>query len=142
MAKSIKLKNNVYIDSSGVIHNHKKLSDYLNPVKLFDGYENSTVQCMDDISNYQHISIVYSTADGTCNSTGLIPVSNNKQIELLGQSLRDDQSTLCLWLATLLISNDKLIPQTSKWFWINTNRQLGLSDGNYINIMEVWGYKY
>lgn len=73
MSKSIKLKNNTYIDSTGITHNRELLSNILNtlitelnklkPVVLYsnDSGTNDTISLTDSIGNYQYIEVFYKT---------------------------------------------------------------------------------
>jgi hypothetical protein len=132
-----KLNKNILIDNTGV-----SLDDIskLQPYSIFSGNTTGIVTCSNVITNYRYISIIYSGADGGYNSTGLIPVSNNRLISLMTHSFRDNQATLCLWVSTLKISGNQLIPQTNKWIWRNVNN-IGFSDGNYVNVLMVVAYK-
>lgn len=61
MSKSIKLKNDIYIDSAGVVHNQELLSNILENMKAVTLYDNSngtsdaTVELAEDISAYRYI---------------------------------------------------------------------------------------
>lgn len=61
MSKSIKPKNDIYIDSSGVVHNQELLSNMLENMKAVtlynnnDGTTNTTVELTEDISMYRYI---------------------------------------------------------------------------------------
>lgn len=61
MSKSIKLKNDIYIDSSGVVHNQELLGNILENMKAVtlydnsDGTTNTTVELTEDISMYRYI---------------------------------------------------------------------------------------
>lgn len=64
MAKSIKLKNNIYIDSTSIVHGKTTLNDILTkliPVSLFDDpngvYELGTYELTDNINNYTYLEV-------------------------------------------------------------------------------------
>lgn len=59
MAKSIKLKNNKYWDSSGISHNRKRLSEILNSTVLYENSSgtNENISCSENISNFKYLNI-------------------------------------------------------------------------------------
>jgi hypothetical protein len=60
MAKSIKLKDNTFIDSSGVTHNRTNLKTLLTPVLLYEGYitpSSGTVN-IGNVSQYERLLVV------------------------------------------------------------------------------------
>lgn len=60
MSKSLKLKNNNYWDSTGIVHNKKKLSDILyEETILFEGNSNGDISLSDANENYEYIDIEY-----------------------------------------------------------------------------------
>ena len=73
MSKSIKLKNNTYIDSTGVVHNRGLLSTLLNtlstitnktnPITLYsnDNGSNGDITLSDSIANYTYIEVYWFT---------------------------------------------------------------------------------
>ncbi len=60
MARSIKLNDENYIDSTGIVHNKQLLNEILTPVILYQNetgtYENFTLN--DSVSNYKYIDIM------------------------------------------------------------------------------------
>ena len=63
MAQSIKLKNENYIDSTGVVHNRQLLSEILTPVILFNsasGSQSSSISLnVDDVDTFEKIDIIF-----------------------------------------------------------------------------------
>ena len=59
MSKSKKLKNNIFWDSSSIIHNKKKLSEILSSTILYDSSvgTNENVVCSENISNFEYLEI-------------------------------------------------------------------------------------
>ena len=58
MSKSIKLKNNIFWDSSSIIHNKKKLSEILSSTILYSSVgTNENVVCSENISNFEYLEI-------------------------------------------------------------------------------------
>ena len=104
---------------------------------------NGTVALNDDYTNYTYLEIIGVGADGGMVSTK-VKTSNlqgGATINLVGTSFRDNQTTLCFWVSTLSATNSTtLTPQTTKWVYLTANVQ-GISDGNYMGILSVLGYK-
>lgn len=59
MAKSIKLENEIYLDSSGISHNRKRLSEILNSTVLYENSSgtNGNISCSENISNFKYLNI-------------------------------------------------------------------------------------
>lgn len=69
MARSIKLKNENYIDSTGIVHNKEKLSTVLDNLKAKVLYENTggtngNITLNDSSANYTYIEVYYRNNDG------------------------------------------------------------------------------
>lgn len=78
MAQSIKLKNENYIDSTGVVHNKEKLSDLLTQKVLYSRSktyaniaDNTVINLSDDITKYSHVIIYGKLSDGNLGSVEL-----------------------------------------------------------------------
>lgn len=120
--------------------------DYINGVQGTILYKTTSpnrevIALNDNITNYEYIEVIGANADGGRISSGKINVDNNMRINLFGTSLRDDEATLCFWMSTLLANGTTLTPQTTKWAWLTSIGQTGISDGNYMGVLEVIGYK-
>ena len=103
---------------------------------------NSVVNLNDNITNYEYIEVIGAGADGGRISSGKICVDNNMQINIVGTSMRDSQTTVAFWFTTLLASGTTLTPQTSKWLYITPGSSaFGFGEGNYLSVLEVLGYK-
>jgi hypothetical protein len=102
-----------------------------------------TVTLNDDYTNYTYLEIIGVGADGGMVSTK-VKTSNlpgGATINLVGTSFRENQTSLCLWVSTLSATNSTtLTPQTTKWVYLTANAQ-GISDGNYMGVLTVLGYK-
>ena len=59
MAKSIKVENEIYLDSSGISHNRKRLSEILNSTVLYENSSgtNGNISCSENISNFKYLNI-------------------------------------------------------------------------------------
>lgn len=68
MNKSLKLKEKQYWDSTGIIHNRKKLSDILyEETVLFEGFATGDFTLIDSITNYDAIKITYTSSTSNTN---------------------------------------------------------------------------
>lgn len=104
---------------------------------------NGTVTLNDDYTNYTYLEIIGYGADGGMVSSKILTskLASGSAINLVGTSMRDNQSTLCFWVSTLLATNTTtLTPQTTKWIYLSASTQ-GVSDGNYMGVLQVLGYK-
>lgn len=74
MSKSIKLSGNVYIDSSGIIHNRTLLNTVLNGINSSIGSINSSITSINnEISNLKKVttgSLTITKTSGSANATG------------------------------------------------------------------------
>ena len=85
MAKAIKLSNDIYLDSTGIVHNKKKLSDILyEEVVLFEGASNKDITLLDNVENYDKVRVEYYTNYNQRKSYKSITLSNtnNKSVTL------------------------------------------------------------
>ena len=59
MTKSIKFENEIYLDSSGISHNRKRLSEILNSTVLYENSSgtNGNISCSENISNFKYLEI-------------------------------------------------------------------------------------
>lgn len=115
--------------------------DYINGVLAYNGSNTGTVNLTVNTSEYNFIEIIATGADGGYFSSGKLPITENMLISLIGNSFRDNGTTLCFWLSTLKLTNNTLIPQSSKWFYMTQGSSPGLGDGNFVNVNKVYLYK-
>ena len=115
--------------------------NYINGVQAFSGNESGTVTLTENTSNYSNIEIIATNADGHYFSSGKLPITENMIISLLSHSFRDNGETFIMWPSSLKLTNNTLVPQTSKWVYRNADGTLGYGSGNYINVQKVYLYK-
>lgn len=89
MAQSIKLKNENYIDSTGVVHNKEKLSDLLTQKVLYSRSktyaniaDNTVINLSDDITKYKRIIIYGINGNGIISSCEIYNPSINDMFVL------------------------------------------------------------
>lgn len=140
MPKSMKLSNENYIDSTGIVHNKKLLSDILNGLhsvkfeNLWSGRlttNNTTVNLTDSRKNYDLILII------GCGDTGARarPVSN-----LLTNNAIDSAGTNYVTLMVPYTNGSPVILH----FGFPSDTTLKTVSGftNYFVLTEVWGIKF
>ena len=81
MAKSIKFKNNIYLDSSGVIHNKVKLTEYLGKI-IESGYENGIYWTKYDTGKLIQTFNQQISVDSTRSSGGISYFSGSTSVNL------------------------------------------------------------
>lgn len=79
MNQSIKFKDNKYLDSTGIVHNKKKLNEILEPVTLWEGdlgEAGKSATLIDNYTNYEKIVILGQWQGRYC-STFIYPDSQS-----------------------------------------------------------------
>lgn len=158
MAKSIKLKNNNYIDSTGVTHNRALLSNVLTD---FDNrisslgitttvlYNNSTgsttsVTLSDNVSNYNLLYIELTAkqyTDWWHNETMIIASPSNKSYDKSSVLYSDNNKQIYVVITTLALNNNTItISQNHAGTVGASNSYWGT--GNCWAITKVIGYKW
>ena len=72
MSKSLKLKNNNYWDSTGIVHNKKNLNQILDNIEvtnLFEGKTQSEITLAESVENFDYIEILHTRDE---NSEGYV----------------------------------------------------------------------
>lgn len=143
--------NNSKINASEIAHKDNNNVDTLdNIINNLNGnilYDNNSpnrgdVPLKDDYTNYKYLEIIGMGADGGMVSVKVkvSKLQNGGTINLIGTSMRDNQSTLCFWVSTLSANGKNLTPLSNKWIYLTGSAQ-GISDGNYLGVLTVIGYK-
>ena len=115
--------------------------NYINGEEAFSGNESTTVNLTKNTSNYRYIEIIAANADGHYFSTGKLPIEENMIISLLSHSFRDSGETFVMWPSSLKLTNNTLVPQTSKWVYRNSDGTFSYGAGNYNFVKKVYLYK-
>ena len=156
MAKSIKLKNNNYIDSTGVVHNRGLLSTLLNnittnisnlltnvnktiPVTLFNNDNNraTSVTLSDTLANYTKIIIYCKQTDGGYYYSREFYNPNGK---ILSFQIVECNATSIYNRELRYYGNAKSISTNANNCWrVDTHEHLGTYNNVYI--VKVIGYK-
>ena len=153
MSKSIKFKNNTYIDSSGIVHNRKSLKDMLNnklnKTVLFDNVPSvgevgrlsapgSSYTISGNFSNYDFLLIIFrSRVWGWCKKEELIFNANQ-----FGSS---NVATGNLYSAVMPLYNSNTIA-TMQYYFTNNNKvsvyyNSHYSGDNHLYIATIIGCK-
>jgi len=144
MARSIKLKDNNYLDSTSIVHNKTSLSDLLTPNMLFEGNKVATdITLRDDINNYSYLEIEY-----ICNGVkNFIKVpAKNSRVSLLTEGETGISNYMILSTAVIIISDNKIsfYKNLSMGGYVDGTVQINNNgiDGWYrVGINKVIGYK-
>lgn len=82
MARSIKLNDENYIDSTGIVHNKTLLSEILAPTVLYknESGSNGNIKLNDSVSNYQYIEVYYRNNDQFHNSKKFYNIDGKKVV--------------------------------------------------------------
>lgn len=85
MAKAIKLSNDIYLDSTGIVHNKKKLSNILyEETLLFEGGTRETITLPKSSNDFDYLLITYQMNGSTAERfTKLIDMEQTTGIEYL-----------------------------------------------------------
>lgn len=135
MSKSIKLNNDTYLDSSGIVHKNKFLNNYI-PVVLYNNENgtNNNFTLSDSSENYECLEFFYKNSDEHYNSCK-ITNPNNKVIYLI--SGYPDKQYHWHQMASLkkIVGKEVTTKDYGRW-----------SDGVYYNdnsiyVTKVLGYK-
>lgn len=152
--KSIKLKDNNYIDSTGVVHNRGLLSTLLNnilneinklkPVVLYNGDPtDNTVVLSDSSNNYTYIEIFF-VCNGS-NSSTKVYQPNGKTVSMSLDGERGATSWNFYCNGTVNINNKQISWVKNQFISANMDTPAGKverSDWYNVKIVRVLGYKY
>lgn len=137
MTKSIKLKNNNYIDSSSVVHNRVALKELLTADLLYDGYITPTsgVKNIGNISKYERLLVVIG-ANGSFTTKEIPKWLFNSSIGVNWQAT-DNRTATYYCTFVLSESGDIEVKWTGFTYCIDNadyQRNYGIS--------RIYGYKY
>ena len=145
MARSIKLKNENYIDSTGVVHNKKLLSEMLNGFILYNNINGalSNITLKDNIDKYKCVEIFYSQYQGYYDSVK-IDLSLSKKATLTASIWLTNQSTydgFYIDTKEITLNNNQLIVDAYGALILNGfNSNATKEAQNNIRIHKVIGY--
>lgn len=147
MSKSIKLKDNNFIDSSGIVHNKQKLNEIIFvPVIL---YENSTgsnedITLSDSAENYEYIDILYRN-EAYHYACARIYHPNGAKANLISMTQNNSGTYKGVYYRnkTVLISGNSISIVSSSQIWVTGDNQCGMNiDAPALTyITRVIGYK-
>lgn len=147
MAKSIKLTNDTYWDSSNIIHNNEPLSDFLEgSIILYNNEsgESSTVNLSNSVENYKYIEIFFKNKENSYSSLKVYN-ANNKIACLISytQNNTGNYKGIYFRLKTVRINAKTITPIYGSQFWVSGDNSCGLNlEGDHlIKITMVIGYK-
>ena len=141
MAKSIKLKNETYIDSTGIVDNETKLNQVLENLRgklLYSGSSTTNIPAPsgDDFANYKYILIIGGWWGNTPSSI-LVPYMEGQDYSI---SAMVNTASDAYWMAVakVTLSNSKIT--VSNGFQFNL---VSGSGGFYdcFSIIRVYGFK-
>lgn len=147
MSKSIKLKDNNFIDSSGIVHNKQKLNEIiLNSVILYDNSDGSSgdITLSDSAENYQYIDIFYRN-EAHHHASMRVYSPNEKKVTLISMTQNNSGSYTGVYFRNkiVLISDTSIRTHLSSQFFITGNNACGmnLEASSLTFITKVIGYK-
>lgn len=137
MAKSIKLKNNNYIDSSSVVHSKISLKELLKPDLLYDGYitPNTGIVNIGDINKYERLLIIIS-ANYSYTTKEIPKYLFNANIGVNWQAT--DNRTATYYCTFSLNENGNIEIKWSGFTYATDNTDYP----RYYGITRIYGYKY
>lgn len=111
MSKGIKFKDNIYLDSSGIMHNRQALKNILNsliPVVLYNNSSgsNGTITLSETSANFSYIEIFYRNNDNQYNSIKVYQ-PNGKNVSLISMFVNNELNYV-LKSARATISNNTI----------------------------------
>ena len=148
MSKSIKLKNNVYLDTSSIVHNKELLSELLSKIPqevvVFEGklYPSQSIDL--DLTPYKRLIISYATYDsGSSIDTG--GASNMCMLEIsdspsygwhktyITNPYRNSQGGIsgAFFVAEFSVNQEK--SNFSYWTWVNGTLQNSSATKYYVS---------
>lgn len=141
MSKSIKLKNNIFIDTTSISHKRERLDlviENLKPTILFEGTHDTSkkyVDLLDDVSNYKYIEVYI----------GLYRIQYTKMVITGNEGLSTVVDTT--WADTLYIrytqlkaKDKKILIESDRVNWMYNGGAVGQRDANS-QIKKVVGYR-
>ena len=139
MAKSIKLKNETYIDTSSIVYNKIPLNEVLGKV-LYENNNGSTetITLNDSVSNYKFIEIFYKSNDNAYSSVRVY-APNGKRVSL--QAFWSVDYVLYGKIKQISISDNKINNLAFQQVVIDNGGYPAISLSNFIYITKVIGYK-
>ena len=139
MAKSIKLSNETFIDTSSIVYNKIPLNEILGVV-LYENNNgsNETITLNDSVSNYKFIEIFYKSNDDAYSSVRVY-TPNGKRVSL--QAFWSVDNYCYGKIKQVSISNNKINNLSAQQLVIGSGVSPTISLSNFIYITKVIGYK-
>ena len=139
MAKSIKLSNETFIDTSSIVHNKVLLNEVLGKV-LYENNNgsNENITLNDSVSNYKFIEIFYKSNDNAYSSVR-VDTPNGKRVSL--QAFWSVDNYCYGKIKQVSISNNKINNLAFQQLVIPSGASPTISLSNFIYITKVIGYK-
>lgn len=137
MAKSIKFRNNVYLDSSSIVHNKLKLSELLSPTLIYEGYisPSSGVINIGSITKYKRL-IVQLEANASCTTVEVLS-------DLYGRYIGVNWQAMDNRIATYYVTFK--ITATGEVSILHSGYTFSSSTSDYVReygISKIYGYQY
>lgn len=146
--KSVKFKDNTYLDSTAIVHKRKKLSDLLEGTILYESEtglnQANPIPLKDTASNYKRIKIYYKNDAGESQIWNTAELFDAVGKKFTLETMRQGSSNAYKNIAEITVAENQIDWGHFGQFTINTN---GISDYhvNYqglIRIYKVVGYEY
>jgi hypothetical protein len=143
MSKSIKLKDNNYLDSAGVMHNRKLLSSILNsliPVVLYDNVTGTTgnITLSDSAANYTYLKIFFYKSGVYSSQEVYNP--NGKTVALtLGNAYAN--GSIQFMLKQITINGTTITSNFCNYLNNTSTTTINVASENTVYISRVVGYK-
>lgn len=136
MSKAIKFKNNIFLDTGGIVHNRYILKDLLSPTLIYDGYITPNVGDVNvgSIIDYKRL-IVILEANGSCTSLVVLPAMYDRYIGINWQAMDNRTAT---YYVTFRITSNGIISILYSGYTLSS------SNSDYIReygISKIYGYK-
>lgn len=137
MSKSIKFKNNIYLDSKSVVHNKLSLNEILTPDLLYDGYIKpaSGIINIGSVAKYKRL-VLCLEANGSHTTVTLLPYQYGNYVGVNWQAM---DNRLATYYVTFKITT------TGEVSILHSGYILSSSTSDYIReygISKIYGYKF
>lgn len=145
MAKVIRLKKNIYWDTSGIMHENKQLNELLKklliPTELYSSSGSvNDITLADDASNYDYIEVFFGCDDRY--SSIKIYSPNNKRFSTFIGYVGDNNNYMYVYGTECRISGNQIIQTYARNNYIASDHGIGdYGSSRYVRIYRVIGYK-